>query len=109
MQREALRDRLTADRSMLAHVETAPGKNRADSVLPGLRDGYIQGKKLKEAASYLASARAALLHWTRDTCLSSDNLDTHAEHLEETLRICGTLKDLQGTIEFKARLYGEML
>src|SRR5207245_11692737 len=93
MQREALRDRLNADRGTLAHAEAAPGKNRADSVLPGLRDGYVQGKKRKEAASYLASARAALLHWTRDTWLSSDNLDTNDEHLEEALPICGMVKN----------------
>jgi len=103
MNRETLRGRLLSDRKAEPPPSPAPKANGAPAALWG----SVEGRKLKEAATYLASARAALLHWTRDTCLSADNLDTHAEHLEETLGICATLKKLQGTIEFKSTLYGE--
>ena len=116
MNRETLRGRLLSDRKA---EPPPPPTDPPSSTNRGLRGpdkengapaalwGSVEGRKLKEAATYLASARAALLHWTRDTCLSADNLDTHAEHLEETLGICATLKKLQGTIEFKSTLYGE--
>lgn len=115
MNREALRDRLTTDRK-------PPSKpaNGLDTVLPGLRNqtgpptstvsgawGTTGGKKLKEAASYLDSARKALLNWSRETCARTDNLETDAEHLQEVLGICATLRGIKTTIEFKAHLYGE--
>jgi hypothetical protein len=100
MNREMLRDKLVEDRKPRANGVTEP-------VLPGLREGVVGGKKLKEAASYLDSARKALLHWTRDTCVHADNLETHADHLEETLRVAARIAELKTTIEFKAKLYGE--
>lgn len=100
MNREALRDRLTNDRK-------PPSKpaNGLEAVLPGLRN--VEGKKLKEAASYLDSARKALLHWTRETGAHSDNYETDADHICEVLSFCATLARMKTTIEFKAHLYGE--
>lgn len=120
MNRETLRDRLVDDRKprglaqALAAAETAPGKSRhgngVEAALPATAGGawgIVGGKKLKEAASYLDSARKALLAWTRETCIHSENLETHADHLQEVLATCATLQRMKTTIEFKTTLYGE--
>ena len=105
MNREALRDRLQNDRRPPS--KPANGVEAALPATAGVAWGIIGGKKLKEAASYLDSARRALLAWTRETCIHSENIETHADHLQEVLATCATLQRMKTTVEFKAHLYGE--
>jgi hypothetical protein len=105
MNREALRDRLTKDRSAKLETNEMVPHPRGNGEGPhGRLWGTVSGKKLTEAASYLQSARAALLCWTRETCAHADNLETHADHLEG---LCKALEAHRDTVAFKARLYGE--
>lgn len=109
MNREALRGKLLEDRNREAfQVRGHPADKKSNgSALPSMREGIVGGKKLKEAASYLDAARKALLNWTRETCVQADSLETHADHLQEVLAMSATLDKLKGTVEFKAKLYGE--
>lgn len=106
MNREMLRDKLVQGRRRTDYPESTKA-NGVESVLPGLRENFTGGKKLAEAASYLDSARKAMLKWTRETASHSDNYETDADHLREVLAFCATLQKMKTTIEFKAHLYGE--
>ena len=98
MQTGAVRERLLADRRM-------PEKPNGNGAVPVGRE-ILTGKKLAEAASYLKSARAALIGWTREVYANSDALEMHLVHVRETLGLAERMENEQAKLEGRARIFG---
>ena len=88
-----VRERLLAERK-----RDTPG-------MPTMRP-IVNGEKLKEAASYLKSARLAMLNWTKELYAGTENIDLQVDHLQDVLKFCDAVETLRGRLEIKASVFG---